>query len=545
MIQIRHYGRHTWGIWSSGFSNPLRNHAKATPGLTWDPIERAWVGYADAVAVAIKRMRAIGLRIQGNPGGPLGEPIMPVASKGLRDYQVTGVRFLIAKAPEGCILADALGLGKTIEAIVAARALKQKTVVVCPNVVRGVWDAELSKWWKDARVLGLSGTKPDLGLFGIGNTPDGLSITDSYNQIDVVVIHYDILYAWVDAILAWSPKTLIIDEGHYLMGTKSRRTKAMTQLAGACPFRMMLTGTPMTSRPIDLWSPVHIISEGRFGKFFSYGIRYANGHQEQVTPTKTVWKFDGSSNLDELNERMNYTEETPWGFMLRRLKSDVALELPARTRQIITLEIAKSFIRTPSAALRSDRLLRQALDSAADGKFPQVIDLVIGHLEGGAKVVVGSHRRHIAQLIADNVRQRTPWKVEVITGETPRAKRDAIIKSQPDLICCTLDSTSVGINLSYASVGVIAELVWVPSTLIQWEGRFGRHEGKNILIQYCIAKNSVDALVKSAILKKLDSFTEAVGRTDDRLKDDFKQLEGGGAAERMRLLYEKLKADDD
>jgi SWI/SNF-related matrix-associated actin-dependent regulator of chromatin subfamily A-like protein 1 len=537
MISIKHFGRHTWGIHSSGFSIPVRNIAKTTPGLSWDPIERAWVGYADAVATATKRLRAT-VRVHGNVGVPLGEPIMPVASKGLRDYQILGVQFLIAKAAEGCILADEVGLGKSAMAATAARALREKTVIVCPSFVRGVWldpkEGQLAKWWKDARPIGLSGTKP--------NPID----------CDVAVIHYDILYAWVDTLIAWGAKTVIFDEGHYAQSAKSRRTQAMDKLAATCSYRMMLTGTPMPSRPINLWAPVNVISEGRFGKFFGYALRYAAAHIEQielhtegVKTTRNVWKFDGASNLDELNERMSWAPERPWGFMLRRLKSDVALELPARTRQIITLEVLKSHITPPSAALKNDKMLRRALDMAADGKFPQVIDLVAGHLESGAKVVVGTYRRHIAQVIADGVKQKHPWRVEVITGETPRAKREAIVKSQPDLICGTLDSMSVGINLSFASVGVIAELVWVPSTLIQWEGRFGRHEGKNILIQYCIARGTCDDLVKRLVLAKLDRFTEAVGKTDDKLREDFRGLEGGGAAERMQKLYERLRAQED
>jgi superfamily II DNA or RNA helicase len=231
--------------------------------------------------------------------------------------------------------------------------------------------------------------------------------------------------------------------------------------------------------------------------------------------------------------------------MLRRLKSDVALELPARTRQIITLEVDKKHVVAPSSALRSDKLLRKALDMAADGKFPQVIESVETHLSKGAKVVVGTYRKHIADLIADGIRQKHPWRVEVITGEVPIKKRKAIIESQPDLLCATLDSTRAGINLSYANVAIVAELVWTPSTLIQWEGRFGRHEGANILIQYPIARGTADDLVKRIVLAKLDKFAGAIGRTDDKLAGDLKGLEGSSAAERMQRLYQRLKESDE
>ena len=542
-----------WGIQSSSFSPYLRDECKATPGMVWEPISKSWVGYADAVAVAAKRARARGLRII-NPPGPIGTGIglntMPVASVGLRDYQKVGVDFLLAKAGEGAILADDMGLGKTSQAITAARAIKQKTIVVCPSFVRGVWlDQELGKWWPAARVIGLSGTKPD-AFIPIGKkAPDGslaIHLSDPQaEKIDVAVIHYDVLYAWVDALIAWGAKVLIIDELHYAMGHASRRTKALRKLAATCPYRIGLTGTPMTSRPRDLWAPIEVVSPGRFGKFFNFGIRFCDGHQEQVTPTKTVWKFDGASNLEELNERLSFEpKERPWGCMLRRLKSEVALELPARQRQILTVEVAKGCVMAPSAAVRSDRILRQALNMAADGKFPQVIDLACSHLDEGHKVVVGTYRREVAEMIAAGVGQKHPWKIEIITGDIPLAKRNAIIKSQPDLICCTLDSTKEGINLSFASVGIIAELVWVPSTLAQWEARFGRHEGKNILIQYVIARGTADDIVRRTVINKLDSFGKVVGGTDDKLFEDLNAGRGDAAA-RMQALYERLKKEDE
>ena len=201
----------------------------------------------------------------------------------------------------------------------------------------------------------------------------------------------------------------------------------------------------------------------------------------------------------------------------------------------------------PLAAMKSDKILRKALDMAADGKFPQVIDIAIGHLEQGLKVVVGTHRRAIADLIAEGVRQRGPWKVEVVTGEVPLAKRQAIIKSQPDLLCATLDSTAAAINLSYASVGIVAELVWVPSTLVQWEGRFGREPGKNVLIVYPIARATIEEVIRAQLINKIDRFTAAVGKVDNKLREDFKGLEGpAGAAARMVALYERMmKANDD
>lgn len=528
MIQIIRLNRQTYGI-RSGFSDVVRFECKATPGMRWDDPNKAWIGYGDAVAVTAARLRARGLKVQGEVDGRIGIPTMPAASVGLRDYQNKGVEFLISKAKEGVILADDLGLGKGCQAITAARALKRKTVVVCPSFVRGVWDAELPKWWPAAKTQGLKGVRPS----SIEGDPD------------VVLVHYDILYAWVDALIQWGAETFIADEAHYLMGSKSRRTNAAQKLAATCAYRMLLTGTPMNSKIIDLWAPVETVSPGRFGKWFGFALRYTAARQEQieirvegVKTTRNIWKFDGSSNLDELNARLRY-------FMLRRLKSDVALELPARTRQILSLEVDKKHIIAPTAALKSDKLLRQALDRAADGKIPQVIDLIDSHITAGHKVVLFSYRKAIASAILDGALQKRPLKAYLITGDTPQAKRKKIVADAPDLLCATMDSTGVGIDLSYADVGVFAELDWVPSKLVQCEGRLHRFgQTRNVLIQYCCARGTGDDLIRRVVLAKLDKFAGAIGKTDDKLHEDLKGLEGSSAAERMQKLYERLKADE-
>jgi hypothetical protein len=536
MIRIEHHSGALWGIRSTAYSKVLREECKKTPGLRWEPTTRSWIGYADGISIAAKRARARGLIIQGEiPKN--GVTTLLIAEKDLRPYQVEGVRFLVAKAGEGALLADELAMGKTIQAIRGARAFKGKTIVVCPSFVRGVWRDEIAKWWPDATAVFPTGTKP---------------IVDSYllyplTPTDIVVIHYDILYAWTETLIAWGPATLILDEFQYCQGAGSRRTKACSDIARYCRYRIALTGTPPLEKTKNLWAAVNVISEGRFGeKAFGFFLHHCAAHQEQVTPTKTVWKFDGSSNLDELNERLVYSDKTPWGFMLRRLKSEVTLQLPDKQRQILELEVPHLGQNASIAyAVKNDRMLRAALNVTADGKIPQVIDLVIGHIEAGHKVVVGSYRKAIAHAIAEGVAQKIPTVVGVVDGDLSLNKREAVIKSQPNLLCCTFDSTAVGINLSFASVGVVAELDYTPSKLIQWEGRFGRQAGRDVLIQYCVARGSADELVKRVCLQKLDRFQEAIGKVDNKLKEDLRGLEGPNAVDRLKLLYEQLLADDD
>jgi|SRR5579864_34496 len=514
--------RRLYALVSSSYNEALRTIAKETPGMQWMAANRAWVGYSDAVAIAAKRLRDANERVEGGVGCE--QPIistMPVAYDQARDYQKETIDFAIAHAEEGVLIALDTGLGKSLCAVRTVRAFKGKTVIVCPSFVKGVWSSELAKWWPKAHFELLATTKPK----------------ELDKSLDVVVIHYDVLYAWVDALIAWGATDVVFDEGHALMSAATRRTKAATKLARACKRRLALTATPMTSRPRDLWALVETISEGRFGsRFFAYGLRYCDGRREQVTPTKVVWKFDGASNLEELNERLKH-------FMIRRTKADVAIELPPVTDQIIELEVAKGCLISPTAALRSDRIFRKALDLAADGKIPQCIDQVAAYIEQGSKVVVFSYRKAIAHAIAEGVLAKLPVKVRVVTGDVLPDKRLVIVAEQPDLLCATMDSLGAGVSLAYADIGYFAELHYVPSVLRQCRGRIPRPDSKTPkLIVYAVARGTADDIIKKVVLTKIGHEQTAIGKNADGLLEALDKKKD--RAEILRALYERISKDE-
>jgi hypothetical protein len=412
--------------------------------------------------------------------------------------------------------------GKSFQAVKAARALRRKTVIVCPAHVRGVWErstgpagsgdpgGELAKWWPKANVF----------------KPYGLKPQPIPSDADVVVIHYDIIHAWVEALLKWSngDLTFIADEAHILLSASSRRSKACRELAHAARGRVALTGTPPTERVRDLYNIVDTISPGRFGDFFPFGLRFCAGAKIDVPgpggTLKTVWAFEGKSNLKELRQRLDW-------FCLRRTKREVLKELPALQRQVVDVEVpARNRISMNARLVGDKRRMRMALDSAADGKLKSVLALAAGHLEAGQRVVVGTYRRAVCEKIADALGEVAPTKF--IHGGVPLPRRSKIIDElrKTEGACClvaNIDCASTGIDLTFAGVVVMAELVWEPRDLVQFEARchrFGASETEPVLVQYVIARGTGDELILQAVVGKLDNFLELV-ETDagDGLKE--------------------------
>jgi SWI/SNF-related matrix-associated actin-dependent regulator 1 of chromatin subfamily A len=492
-------------IGSGRYAIPFHTAIKAAriPGLTWES-GVGYVGYSDAMAVAAGIIK--GLEI---PQASQDEVYLPTATKGLRPYQNEAVQFLLTH--KGAILADDMGLGKTCSALTAARALKSRTLVVVPSLGGlgpAIWwnsrdGGEVDKWWPAA--LGQEGE----GIF----QPRGLKPTDIDPQgcTQMVLIHYEILHAWAPAIAAWKPRVSIFDEGHALMSESSARSKAARLASRESEFRWVLTGTPMTSRPSDLWNVVDTVCPGRMGKFFDFGIRYCDAHQENVTPTKAVWKFDGASREEELGARLSH-------FMLRRTRTDVGSQLPAKQRQLISLAVP----RRPLPKDLSKTALRKHLEVAADAKLDQVEALLLDHLANGRKVVCLTYRRAVAERLA-NAAASGGYKAAVIHGGIAPLRRVKAIESIAAasggaLLTATIDSAGLGINLSFAATAVFAEITWEPHEVLQAEARLGRIAGgEPILIQYPIATGTVDEFVVAKVLAKLKIRDKTVGSHDDNL----------------------------
>jgi SWI/SNF-related matrix-associated actin-dependent regulator 1 of chromatin subfamily A len=532
-------GSPLWSIGASYYSPKLALAAKSVPGTRWDGKRRVHVGYVDAIELVVERLRAMGLNSDDAP--PPNDHVwphnLPASYEGAREYQKVGIDFLINRAASGALLADDCGVGKSMQATKAARALRRKTVIVCPAHVRGVWErpaglgdkgGELAKWWPAANVFKPYGLKPSAVP---ANT-------------DVTVIHYDIIHAWVDALLEWAADgmTIVFDEAHVLLNAASRRSKACRALAEAARGRIALTGTPPTDRVRDLYNIVDTISPSRFGDFFPFGLRYCDAKKIDVPgpggTMRTVWSFDGRSNTAELRRRLDW-------FCLRRTKREVLKELPALQRQVVDVEVpARNRISVNARLVGDKRRMRMALDSAADGKLKSVLALAREHLEAGLRVVVGTYRRAVCERIADALNEVAA--TSFIHGGVPLPRRGKIIDElrQTEGPCClvaNIDCASTGIDLTFASVGVMAELVWEPRDLVQFEARahrFGQTE--SVLWQYVVARGTGDELILQAVINKLDNFLDLV-ETDqgDGLKETLQGAEDEGLS-RLAAALKKM-----
>lgn len=255
------------------------------------------------------------------------------------------------------------------------------------------------------------------------------------------------------------------------------------------------------------------------------------------TVKKVIWKFDGISNAEELHHRLQY-------FMLRRTKLDVAMELPPKTRQIIDIDVAaKHKVKFSEKMFQNKAALRKSLDLAADGALKPAIEMILNDLVEGANEVVFTHRKAVAEHVVDVV-SAAKFPCGFIHSGVSTKKREQLIAEAkvatgPFLIAATIDSTSTGIDLSFANVATVIELPYEWHTLAQAEGRLHRYgQERPVLVRYVVARGTSAELILQAVLRKVDAFEKVVGKLDDKLGQELDSAPKGDAA--LQQLYESI-----
>jgi SNF2 family DNA or RNA helicase len=317
----------------------------------------------------------------------------------------------------------------------------------------------------------------------------------------------------------------MLDEPHCLQGERSKRVQALLAFRDHPQIMSAngLTGSPLTGKPKTLFTLVNVLSPDRFGKrregeaapsFYNFGMRYCAGYKEQVTLDKVVYKYEGISNAPELKRRLQF-------FTLRRTKQSVGMQLPPKTRQVIDLEVpVRARIMPGADTLKKSPELRRHLDLAADAKLPQVIDLVYEQASSGHRVVVFTYRKRVAEMIC-NAMTTAGLQSTYVHGELPIAKREkrlneARASAEGHVLTATIDTVSTAIDLTYADVGVFAELSWEAWKLAQAEARLNRPgQTRNMQFLYPIARCTADELILHAVISKLSAFDSIVGPSGD------------------------------
>ena len=427
----------------------------------------------------------------------------------LRSYQRQGVNWLsfVRDAGLGAVLADDMGLGKTLQALCAMRG---RTLVVCPRSVVHNWADEIRRFRPDVRFSIYHGTQRELD-----------------EEADVTLTTYAVMRLDLEHIkeIAWG--TLILDEAQAIKNPDSQVARAAYQVPAE--FRMALSGTPVENRLEELWSQLHFTNRGLLGGRSDFVERYA--------------KPIGAGNA-EIAARLRGRIRP---FLLRRMKQDVAPELPPRTNSVLYCELdegervvydavraatrtevvaklkaggnvilaLEALLRLRQAACHSQLIPGQTASSSS--KIVRLVDALEQAAAEGHKALVFSQWTSFLDLVEPHL-VTAGIAFNRLDGST-RDRGGVVAEFQstdgPPVMLVSLKAGGTGLNLTAADHVFLLDPWWNPAVEDQAADRAHRiGQERPVMVYRLVAKDTVEEGILALQERKRGLADAALGESD-------------------------------
>ena len=452
----------------------------------------------------LDKLRSLLDDFEGIPDSPL----PPDLNAELRGYQRRGVSWLtfLREAGMGGILADDMGLGKTLQALCI---LEGHCLVVAPTSVLHNWAAETARFRPSLSVCVYHGPKRSLD-----------------RSANIVLTSYALLRLDQQLLCEREWDNVVLDEAQAIKNPQSQVAQASFKLRAK--FRITLTGTPVENRLDELWSQFHFLNPGLLSGRRDFQDRYA---KPIAAGEPGVAK--------RLRERIR-------PFVLRRLKREVAPELPARTdvtlRCTLNAEERRAYntVRVAAqeklvkqiggndvmAALEALLRLRQASCHTAllpghTAKTSAKVELLMETLDevisGGHKALVFSQWTAMLDLVEPHLEQNNIGYVRL--DGTTRNRQNVVNRFQsedgPPVFLISLKAGGTGLNLTNADHVFLLDPWWNPAVEDQAADRAHRIGQENpVLVYRLVAEDTVEERIQALQARKRALAEAAVGGAD-------------------------------
>lgn len=456
--------------------------------------------------------------------------VLKKQKKQLYKHQEDGIRFLLSR--NGSILADDMGLGKSIQSIIAAlESGAKKILIVCPASVKINWKREINVFSDDVTII--EGRK--------------------WSQAKFTIINYDILKNFHtlgdgkkkdinDPVLEYNRQLVnanfdlvIIDEAHSIKNNKSIRSEIMTDLIINYNIEKvwLLTGTPVANRPMDFFNLLKVIKSPIANNWQYFATRYCDARKIFRTlkngKRKQIWLTDGASNLDELASKTK-------NLILRRLKENV-LDMPDKIITPVYHELSDKgwdeydrlwddYLEKRKTEKKKGSVQKDLVELILLRKFiameaiPQTIEMVENMLETGKKVIIFTSFTDELNELAEHFHKICVVHNGQMNDKEKQASVDAFQnKDNVKVFIGNIKSAGVGITLTKANFVVFNSFDWVPGWNEQAEDRAYRiGQNENVTVYYQLFENTISTRMWETLSTKKDIISTIIG--DNKLSDE-------------------------
>lgn len=515
------------------------HHSDGAKAYRWNHDKKVWIipaSFKEQVYQIGKTFRAAHIQIMDN----LPEKVdtiadlpnltidIPLKKGAMRDYQEKGVaRGLQLKR---FINGDQPGLGKTLQSIATVVGAELKgdvtfpVLVVCPSALKINWKREFEMWTDKKAMILTDDTKTNWHRF------------IEMELADVIVVNYESMKKYFvksmpdkknlthSSQIIMDPriqmfKSVIIDESHRLKDPNSIQAKICINLTKSKEYIILLTGTPVVNKPIDLFSQLAVMFKlVHFGGANGFKMRYCEGGR-------------GAANLKELNYLMNNS------CYFMRKKEDVLKDLPSLTRQNMLCSITNisefnkvknDFQNYLKNSDLTDAEIKKKVNSEVIVKITMLLQLSAqGKIESAKEYIdeiIGSGQKLVIfikhKVIVDLLKKEYPKAVCVTGQENSHQKQLAVdgFQNNPgiNIIICNYKAAGVGLTLTASSELLMLELPWTQADCEQAEARCHRMGQTNsVRATYLLGENTLDQWMYDIIQEKKAIANAITGAEDD------------------------------
>ena len=427
-----------------------------------------------------------------------------------REYQQKGFGWLWFMYKYGLngILADDMGLGKTLQALALIQKAKEvdgdkPVLVVCPTSVVFNWESEIQKFVPDLKCLKLSGTERK-------------ALFEKIPENDVVITSYALVRRDIEELQQFDFRYVILDESQNIKNAISQTAQSVKQLKA--DHKLALSGTPIENKLEELWSVFDFLMPGFLFNVAEFNYRYVNPIMERQD--KTV-------------EKRLKLQIFP--FILRRMKRDVAKDLPDKVENIAYCELTpeqrdfyldvldstkeelfksieqngleKSRLSIFSALLRLRQICchprlydkENVKGMIQSGKFEHLKGMLEQIISEGHRILLFSQFVDMLDIIKDWL-ERTGTPYEYLTGKTKdrqgAVERFNSSKNIP-IFLISLKAGGTGLNLTGADYVIHYDPWWNPAVEDQATDRAYRiGQTKKVFVYRLITKNTVEEKIQ-------------------------------------------------
>ena len=448
-------------------------------------------------------------------------------NKILREYQKEGALWLTGLSHNklGGILADDMGLGKTLQTLAFIQISKKinsaenfkPSLILCPTSLVHNWESEIKKFVPKLKSLVIHGPKRHEKFQRI-------------NQADIVITSLPLIHRDLENYNDQEFDSVFLDEAQNIKNPASKVSKAVRKIKSR--FRIALSGTPVENRVMDLWSIMDFVMPGYLGSQKEFQSRYE----------LPIAKLKDKQVADRLRRRVS-------PFILRRLKTEVAKELPDKIEQIHFCEMSSDQSQFYQSVLSESRnkildsvnksgftknkilifqtlmRLRQIccdlrllgddknLEKTKSSKFDLLEELVSEAIDGNHKILVFSQFTRMLDLLTKSADEKE-YGYSLLTGKTQN--RQKVIEEfkeneNKNIFFISLKAGGTGLNLTEADIVIHYDPWWNPAVEDQATSRAHRIGQSKVVSSYkLITKGTIEEKILHLQSKKRDIFKTMV-----------------------------------